>query len=51
MHRNTLRRRLTTAERVCGRSFTDPGHRLHLWLAVSLGDLVPPGRARDGENA
>ncbi|MFC6367803.1 PucR family transcriptional regulator [Nonomuraea thailandensis] len=51
VHRNTLRRRLTTAERVCGRSFTDPGHRLHLWLAVSLGDLVPPGRARDGENA
>ncbi|MFB4268593.1 PucR family transcriptional regulator [Nonomuraea sp. GTA35] len=51
VHRNTLRRRLTTAERVSGRPFADPGHRLHLWLAVSLGDLVPPGRPRDGENA
>ncbi|MFC7036435.1 PucR family transcriptional regulator [Nonomuraea rubra] len=51
VHRNTLRRRLTTAERVSGRPFTDPGHRLHLWLALSLGDLVPPGRPRDGENA
>ncbi|MEV0824782.1 PucR family transcriptional regulator [Nonomuraea rubra] len=51
VHRNTLRRRLTTAERVSGRPFTEPGHRLHLWLALSLGDLVPPGRPRDGENA
>nr|WP_240973050.1 PucR family transcriptional regulator [Nonomuraea sp. FMUSA5-5] len=46
VHRNTLRRRLTTAERVSGRPFSDPGHRLHLWLALSLGDLVPPGRSR-----
>ncbi|GAA3204016.1 PucR family transcriptional regulator [Nonomuraea roseoviolacea] len=44
VHRNTLRRRLAAAERVSGRPLTDPGHRLQLWLAVSLGDLVPPGR-------
>ncbi|SDH12067.1 PucR family transcriptional regulator [Nonomuraea jiangxiensis] len=43
VHRNTLRRRLAVAERVAGRPFTDPGHRLQLWLAVSLDDLVPPG--------
>ncbi|MFI7633205.1 PucR family transcriptional regulator [Nonomuraea sp. NPDC049400] len=45
VHRNTLRRRLAVAERVSGRPLTDPGHRLQLWLAVSLGDLVPPGRS------
>ncbi|MBF8192542.1 PucR family transcriptional regulator [Nonomuraea sp. K274] len=44
VHRNTLRRRLAAAERVSGRSLTDPAHRLQLWLAVSLTDLVPPGR-------
>ncbi|MER6008069.1 PucR family transcriptional regulator [Nonomuraea angiospora] len=43
VHRNTLRRRLAVAERVSGRPLTDPGHRLQLWLALSLGDLVPPG--------
>jgi purine catabolism regulator len=43
VHRNTLRRRLAVAERVSGRPFTDPDHRLQLWLAISLRDLVPPG--------
>ncbi|MFG6198434.1 PucR family transcriptional regulator [Nonomuraea sp. JJY05] len=43
VHRNTLRRRLAVAERVSGRPLADPGHRLQLWLALSLGDLVPPG--------
>lgn len=44
IHRNTLRGRLRTAERVSGRSLDDPRHRLELWLALSLGELVPPGR-------
>ncbi|MFF0771987.1 PucR family transcriptional regulator [Nonomuraea wenchangensis] len=46
VHRNTLRRRLAAAERVSGGPLTDPGHRLRLWLALSLPDLVPPGSSR-----
>lgn len=45
VHRNTLRRRLAAAERVSGRPLADPEQRLQLWLALSLADLVPPGRA------
>ncbi|WP_067183095.1 PucR family transcriptional regulator [Microtetraspora niveoalba] len=44
VHRNTLRMRLRTAERVSGRSLSDPRHRLELWLALSLEEMVPPGR-------
>ncbi|MFC5820930.1 PucR family transcriptional regulator [Nonomuraea harbinensis] len=44
VHRNTLRRRLAAAERVSGRPLSDPDHRLQIWLALSLADLVPPGR-------
>jgi purine catabolism regulator len=38
VHRNTLRTRLRTAERVSGRSLDRPRDRLELWLAVTLTD-------------
>ncbi|MEU9836731.1 PucR family transcriptional regulator ligand-binding domain-containing protein [Streptosporangium sp. NPDC048047] len=44
VHRNTLRTRLRTAERLSGRSFSDASHRLKLWLALALREAVPPGR-------
>ncbi|HEY3687777.1 MAG TPA: PucR family transcriptional regulator [Streptosporangiaceae bacterium] len=38
VHRNTLRTRLRTAERVSGRSLDRARDRLELWLAVTLAD-------------
>ena len=38
VHRNTLRTRLRTAERVSGRDLTHPRDRLELWLALTLTD-------------
>ncbi len=43
VHRNTLRARLRTAERVSRRSLADPKDRLELWLALSADDLLSPG--------
>lgn len=36
IHRNTLRSRLRSAQRLSGRSLDDPRSRLELWLAVTL---------------
>ncbi len=36
VHRNTLRSRLRKAERLSGRSLSDPRARLELWLAVTM---------------
>lgn len=44
VHRNTMRARLQTAERVCGRDLGKSRDRLELWLALSLDEFVPPGR-------
>ncbi|TQS28141.1 PucR family transcriptional regulator [Microbispora sp. KK1-11] len=44
VHRNTMRARLQTAERVCGRDLGKARDRLELWLALSLDEFVPPGR-------
>ncbi|CAL9384172.1 hypothetical protein SUDANB121_01131 [Nocardiopsis dassonvillei] len=44
VHRNTLRARLRTAERVLGRPLSDPRARLELWTALSLHPL----RCTDG---
>ncbi|MFL1430180.1 MULTISPECIES: PucR family transcriptional regulator [unclassified Nocardiopsis] len=44
VHRNTLRARLRTAERVLGRSLSEPRTRLELWTALSL----HPVRCTDG---
>lgn len=44
VHRNTLRARLRTAERVLGRDLRDPRARLELWTALSL----RPMRCADG---
>ncbi|WP_017569662.1 PucR family transcriptional regulator [Nocardiopsis halotolerans] len=44
VHRNTLRSRLRTAERVTGRTLDDPRTRLELWTALSL----EPMRCHDG---
>ncbi|WP_214409687.1 PucR family transcriptional regulator [Sphaerisporangium fuscum] len=44
VHRNTLRTRLRTAERLSGGAFSDSSHRLRLWLALALSSVVPPGR-------
>jgi len=44
VHRNTMRARLRTAERVCGRDLGKARDRLELWLALSLDEFVPPGR-------
>ncbi|WP_306366932.1 PucR family transcriptional regulator [Nocardiopsis sp. CC223A] len=44
VHRNTLRARLRTAERVLGRPLSDPRTRLELWTALSLHPL----RCTDG---
>ncbi|MEU6414321.1 PucR family transcriptional regulator [Microbispora sp. NPDC046933] len=44
VHRNTMRTRLQTAERVCGRDLGKARDRLELWLALSLDEFVPPGR-------
>ncbi|MGQ4270574.1 PucR family transcriptional regulator [Nocardiopsis changdeensis] len=44
VHRNTLRARLRTAERVLGRPLSDPRTRLELWTALSLRPL----RCTDG---
>ncbi|WP_431868835.1 PucR family transcriptional regulator [Nocardiopsis eucommiae] len=44
VHRNTLRARLRTAERVLGRDLGDPRTRLELWTALSL----RPMRCVDG---
>ncbi|MFC3995265.1 PucR family transcriptional regulator [Nocardiopsis sediminis] len=41
VHRNTLRTRLRTAERVSGRPLT-AHHRLELWLALTLDTTNPP---------
>jgi len=38
IHRNTLRTRLRTTERITGRTLTNPRDRLELWLAVTLTD-------------
>ncbi|HEX5566263.1 MAG TPA: PucR family transcriptional regulator ligand-binding domain-containing protein [Streptomyces sp.] len=43
VHRNTLRARLRTAERVSRRSLAEPRDRLELWLALSADDLLAPG--------
>ncbi|QUH03511.1 PucR family transcriptional regulator [Saccharopolyspora erythraea] len=44
IHRNTLRTRLRTVERVTRRSLSDPRQREELWLALTLPELLPPGR-------
>lgn len=38
VHRNTLRTRLRTAERITDRDLTRPRDRLELWLALTLAD-------------
>lgn len=43
VHRNTLRARLRTAERVMGRSLDVPRHRLELWAALALDAGSAPG--------
>ena len=40
IHRNTLRGRLRTAQRLTGRSLDRPADRLELWLALSAPDLL-----------
>ncbi|MFC4560639.1 PucR family transcriptional regulator [Nocardiopsis mangrovi] len=47
VHRNTLRARLRTVERVSGRSLT-AHHRLELWLALTLDTTAPPGEPPAG---
>lgn len=42
VHRNTLRARLRTAERISGRSFSGQ-HRMELWLALLLDQSTGPG--------
>ncbi|GAA0555509.1 purine catabolism regulator [Saccharopolyspora erythraea NRRL 2338] len=44
IHRNTLRTRLRTVERVTRRSLSDPRQREELRLALTLPELLPPGR-------
>ncbi|WP_165436278.1 PucR family transcriptional regulator [Amycolatopsis suaedae] len=39
VHRNTIRTRLRSAERVAGRSLDSPRDRLELWLALSADDI------------
>jgi len=46
VHRNTLRARLRTAERVMGRSLDVPRHRLELWAALALEQDGAPGHRR-----
>ncbi|RKS09511.1 purine catabolism regulator [Nocardiopsis sp. Huas11] len=45
VHRNTLRSRLRTAERVLGRSLDAPRTRLELWTALSLTPMPCQGRS------
>ena len=44
VHRNTLRSRLRTVERITRRSLADPAQRNELWLALTLPGMLPPGR-------
>ncbi|WP_051580150.1 PucR family transcriptional regulator [Pseudonocardia acaciae] len=48
VHRNTLRARLRTAQRVAGRRLDTPRDRLELWLALSAPDLLGAVRELPG---